>query len=301
MDWGELAGQLVFSLFVTVFAYLLVPAILILSRKKYEAKILKRISIINCAVVWLLFRVIQIELGNETSSGAAVFLWGAVGYWLLKKYCLKESAPKSASVSRSRPQSAEVRASLSDEGEQRQTRRINGIYGSDVALNEGQRLHVNPGNNEQILSSDKQSSRHKQTKYTVFTIISVVVIAACVLLIFVLGGSNNDSHNNNAPSYITYENYYVGVRSITVSNESTAERIYNAWKDGKATEESMVALMDYYGAQQGGGQLYIVEPGMWIEEVDAWCFDRTRQVGDVAIIKNDYGYTICYFSSVIER
>ena len=41
-------------------------------------------------------------------------------------------------------------------------------------------------------------------------------------------------------------------------------------------------------------------PGDWIEEVDNWCFDRNRAVGDVAIIENVYGYTIVYFAGAVE-
>ena len=161
-------------------------------------------------------------------------------------------------------------------------------------------VHSEPTVNRYIADGKKQPDESKKlTKYRVFIVLSIVVITVCLVIAFVMGGMG-DPGNEDA-SYITYDSYYVGIRSITVSNESTAERIYNEWKDGKATEEFMVALMDKYGKEQGGGQLYIVEPGMWIEEVDAWCFDRTRQVGDVAIIENDYGYTICYFSSVIER
>ena len=77
--------------------------------------------------------------------------------------------------------------------------------------------------------------------------------------------------------------------------------IIDIWKSGEATEASMIALMNQYGAEQGGGQLYLVQPGDFIEEVNVWCFDRNRKVGDVAIIETDYGYTICYFSSVVER
>lgn len=93
MDWGMLLASVGLSLVLTVFGYLLVPTILALTGKKYEAKKLKRINIINCVVVWLLFRILQISLGDDPSSGAAVFLWGAVGHWILKKYCLKEAQP----------------------------------------------------------------------------------------------------------------------------------------------------------------------------------------------------------------
>ena len=113
--------------------------------------------------------------------------------------------------------------------------------------------------------------------------------------------------------YIEFEEYYVGVRTISILPEiydsaeswekakTYAETIYNEWLAGEATEASFADTCDKYGAEQGGGQLYMIEPGWFVEEIDKWCFDRTRQVGDVAIIENPYGYSICYFSSVVER
>ena len=58
----------------------------------------------------------------------------------------------------------------------------------------------------------------------------------------------------------------------------------------------MIEIMDEYGAEQGGGQLYIIDPGTFVKEIDDWCFDPTRQPGDYAIIENPYGYSICYIS-----
>ena len=55
-------------------------------------------------------------------------------------------------------------------------------------------------------------------------------------------------------------------------------------------------MMDEYGPNQGGGQLYIIDPGDFVEEIDAWCFDPDRKPGDYAIIENPYGYSICYIS-----
>ena len=113
--------------------------------------------------------------------------------------------------------------------------------------------------------------------------------------------------------YIEYDNYYAAIRTISIMPEiydsadswekakAFAVTIYNEWLAGEATEDSFAALCDKYGAEQGGGQLYMTEPGWFVEEVDQWCFDRTRQAGDVAIIENAYGYSICYFSAAVER
>lgn len=87
----------------------------------------------------------------------------------------------------------------------------------------------------------------------------------------------------------------LAVRTITLDS-FMAEYVLAKWKRGEATEATMIEIMDEYGEEQGGGQLYIIDPGVFIEEVDAWCFDPSRQPGDYAIIENPYGYTICYIS-----
>jgi hypothetical protein len=88
----------------------------------------------------------------------------------------------------------------------------------------------------------------------------------------------------------------VAVRTISIADEFTAEYILETWKSGEATEDSMIEIMDEYGMEQGGGQLYIIEPGQFVDEIDEWCFDNNRRAGDVAIIENVYGFSICYFS-----
>jgi cell fate regulator YaaT (PSP1 superfamily) len=47
--------------------------------------------------------------------------------------------------------------------------------------------------------------------------------------------------------------------------------------------------MDKYGAEQGGGQLYLIDPGVFVEEIDAWCFDPSRKPGDYAIVETVRG------------
>ena len=88
----------------------------------------------------------------------------------------------------------------------------------------------------------------------------------------------------------------LAVRTITCGDSITAEFILAGWERGSKSEESIIEIMDQYASDQGGGQLYIIDPGYFVAEIDAWCFDPSRQPGDYAIIKNPYGYTICYIS-----
>ena len=100
-----------------------------------------------------------------------------------------------------------------------------------------------------------------------------------------------DFYEDNAPTSSA-----IGVRTITISDKFTADFVFGLMKYNNAGETGIIAIMDEYGIDQGGGQLYWIEPGQWVEEVDAWCFDASRKVGDIAIIETNYGYTICYIS-----
>ena len=99
MNWVEMsAGEIVLiiiaDLCITVFFYLLVPLILVVKGNKYTDKQLKKIITINCVVVWLIFAIFRVANDIEGTSGA-VFLWGWVGYRMLKRRCLITEEKKS--------------------------------------------------------------------------------------------------------------------------------------------------------------------------------------------------------------
>ena len=85
MDAGEILGSLVISIFATAFVYLLVPVIVLLRDKEYTEKQLKKIAIINAIAVWFICRILESVMLDSSSTGASVFLWGWVGYMLLKR------------------------------------------------------------------------------------------------------------------------------------------------------------------------------------------------------------------------
>ena len=88
----------------------------------------------------------------------------------------------------------------------------------------------------------------------------------------------------------------VAVRHIAFADLYSAELELALWEEGEATEITIVEMMDECGMEQGGGQLYIIAPGDFIEPINSWCFDPDRKPGDYAIIENVFGYSICYFS-----
>ena len=99
MDGQTMLMNMIMDILITFIGYLLVPATLAVTDKKYDIKTIKRINIINCAVAWVLFRVLQAALGSEVTAGAGpLFLWGSISYIILKKYCLKSETPIAKTV-----------------------------------------------------------------------------------------------------------------------------------------------------------------------------------------------------------
>ena len=90
----------------------------------------------------------------------------------------------------------------------------------------------------------------------------------------------------------------VGVRTITFSDSFTADYVVALWELGDRSEESLIAIMNEYGSEQGGGKLHTISVGDFVREVDDWCFAPERQVGDYTVIENVYGYSWCYISSI---
>lgn len=135
-----------------------------------------------------------------------------------------------------------------------------------------------------------ETIKKSKKKPMIIGIIATLAIALITILIILLVGNNGNKEIQN-----------VSLRTITFSDENTAEYVYSTWKNGKATEQSLVELMNKYGAEQGdqgAGRLYFVKPGEYVEEIDKWCFSPKRKIGDCTIIKNAYGYSICYISNI---
>ncbi len=141
-----------------------------------------------------------------------------------------------------------------------------------------------------IFDKPKVKARNKK-KITIISIVSIIALVLIVVLIALLAGNRDGAHD---------EINTVGIRTISFSDKFTAEYVLESWKNGNATESSMIEIMDEYGSEQGGGQLYIITRGEFVEEIEEWCFSSDRKIGDYAIIKNAYGYSLCYVSSFNE-
>ncbi len=169
-----------------------------------------------------------------------------------------------------------------------------------------------PSANADKKSTSSYNSQQKKSKKKVGIIVTVLILAVALIAgIIAIGigingnapapsaGNTSNPSDENVPELSggkpdTVHN--VAVRTISLADKFTAEYVLASWENGKATEQSMIDIMNEYGSEQGGGQLYVISRGEFIEEIDEWCFSDERKVGDYAIIKNAYGYSICYIS-----
>lgn len=78
-----------------------------------------------------------------------------------------------------------------------------------------------------------------------------------------------------------------------------AEKLYNEWKNGEATEESFAALVEKNSADTGsvkdGGLYENVYPGQMVEKFEEFCYAEDRKPGDHGIVESTYGYHIMFF------
>ncbi len=78
-----------------------------------------------------------------------------------------------------------------------------------------------------------------------------------------------------------------------------AEEILEEFLAGDATEDSFAELANTYSEDTGsntvGGLYEDVYPGEMVTAFNDWCFDVSREIGDVEIVETSYGYHIMYF------
>jgi len=146
-------------------------------------------------------------------------------------------------------------------------------------------------------------TKKSKKKPIIITVIICLAIALAIGIVAFLQSNGNDSGTGDGKQSTTQTNKErpetvknVAVRTISLSDYWTAKYALLMWENGEATEQTMIEIMNEYGAEQGGGKLYVIERGEFIEEIDEWCFSSDRKVGDYAVIKNANGYTICYIS-----
>ncbi len=81
--------------------------------------------------------------------------------------------------------------------------------------------------------------------------------------------------------------------------KAEAEKIYQEWKDGDASEDSFAELANTYsedtGSNTNGGLYEAVYNGRMVDSINQWLFDDARKAGDTELIESEYGWHIVYF------
>ena len=85
--------------------------------------------------------------------------------------------------------------------------------------------------------------------------------------------------------------------------QRNAEKTLNNWKNSFRRSEGSFAEIAYAQSQEEatykeGGFYHQVRKGQLVSELDAWCFDPERQVGDTTIIQTDTGIHMLYISKI---
>lgn len=82
--------------------------------------------------------------------------------------------------------------------------------------------------------------------------------------------------------------------------KAEADEILAKWQSGEATEDSFaelaVELSDDTGSILTGGLYEDIYPGQMVASFENWCFDESREIGDVDIVETEYGYHVMFFS-----
>lgn len=291
------------GIILTAIIYMAFPLIrLLINGKRFSPKRARRIALWNSIVLGFFFFVLTIAVyGDGTLWNAApAFLYCAINTIILTDKNAEETQDKRNKQTSSKPsgttpmpkKTSDVRRppQISDPNEPQKSYGNFSVPCNDLAyipqniskpIKQSPNNHSAPSNH--TLNHTKVKNKSKNKLIIVGIIIAIVLALISVLIVYMV--SNNDT-----------EIYNVGVRTVSFSDEFTAEFVLELWLLGDATEETMVNLMNEYGAEQGGGKLYIITPGEFVEEIDEWCFSKKRKAGDYAIIESVYGYTLCYFS-----
>ncbi len=81
--------------------------------------------------------------------------------------------------------------------------------------------------------------------------------------------------------------------------ETAAANLLDTWEINGATEEAFAALAtehsDDTGSTANGGLYEDIYPGQMVTAFNDWCFDVSREVGDVGLVHTGYGCHAMYF------
>ncbi len=81
--------------------------------------------------------------------------------------------------------------------------------------------------------------------------------------------------------------------------KADAEKLLKIWKDGKATEDTFIAMVKEYsqdGSAASGGLFEDIHAGSdYVESFLNWSIDDARKKGDTDLVESPYGYHVMYY------
>ncbi len=218
-EWLTLFLDLLF----TAVAYLLVPIIFCIRRKKLVLSKIKKIVIINGLCVWLMFFVLKYHLYKvDDIRIIPVLLWSNVAFWLLKKYLLKVEVYKPMF---SEPPTQNEKMSLSPENEEPKKYGNYNVSGSDLRLETEKEEHI-PHVSDTTVHYQVTHTHKKQKSPKGVTIFLAIALITSMILNAALFGSVQESKNKieklnkqitrleNKTEYSIPEDYYDNAQKV---------------------------------------------------------------------------------------
>ncbi len=113
-----------------------------------------------------------------------------------------------------------------------------------------------------------------------------------------------ETETNDFPELDTFTDAVIDMQVTAETAEqpetyNKAELLLREFLSGDRSEDSFAALAtensDDTGSTETGGLYEEVSPGDMVTEFNDWCFDESRQTGDVGIVETSYGYHVMYY------
>ena len=120
---------------------------------------------------------------------------------------------------------------------------------------------------------------------------------SCYAVLFVDNSSKNDISMIDVRHILIIPESSSDDESVAAA-KAEAEEILAEYEAGDRTEESFAELAKEYSedsSASNGGLYENVRPGQMVEAFENWCFDESRQPGDVGIVETTYGFHVMYF------
>lgn len=148
-----------------------------------------------------------------------------------------------------------------------------------------------------LYSSDRKAGDVRQDSTTVVYVVKPVYMSDAktvnvrhILIAPESSNSSDDSSSSTSAKNCTDKEW--------AAAEKKAKSILAKYNSGDKTSKSFAKLAKSNssdGNASNGGLYENVIPNQMVPTFNAWCFDSSRKVGDVGIVKTEYGYHIMYF------